>query len=710
MIYNLCVSTAVVGKAERHQYNDLAAKLRRVEWSVDQIEYHLTKRGHPICSADLKEGADGYARRNSDAFISSSIVGLDIDNGRESFAAASRNEYFAKHASFAYTTPSHTDVHPRYRVIFVLETPITNITEYKALTTALVQRFAGDANARDAVRLWFGNPDAQVVSWYNTLSDDEVQRLLSFEDEVRHEETKFSAFGARKLTTDDVSLMLKFIPPQQDHIDWKRTVAAVVDALGDTPETIALLSQWSPSDVPYSQVVKNRLTRVTTGTLIYLARKNGCPIPKDIYKEAPKDAAETFDRIESYLTARYEFRKNTATQTIEYRDSVNAAWERLDDYTVNSLLRSMRSSGLKIGRDRIWEILDSDFSAEYDPISEYFANLPEWRDGDTDHIGRILDLIPPDPAYPVDAQRAYNDLIFRKWIVAAVACAVDNKPNHTMLILQGGQGVGKTTLLRYLCPEHLRHDHYYEGSINDDRDTLVSIARSLIIVDDELESLTKREAEKIKSLITSSDKRVRLAYGRAETTLRRRGSFAGSVNRRSFLNDETGSRRFAVISIGGFVDLGALFSIDVDAVWAQALALKRAGFQYWTSPKDIERISAMNANYAVSTEADDLVWRYVEALPTESAAGMSNTEIMTMLIDKVFQERNAKVPWLNAWQLGRALTKAGFEQKVIRDGGRTVRIWKVKIRAVGRSVDTETPTAIVHNIRGNAVGGGGDVF
>jgi predicted P-loop ATPase len=279
-----------------------------------------------------------------------------------------------------------------------------------------------------------------------------------------------------------------------------------------------------------------------------------------------------------------------------------------------------------------------------------------------------------------------------------------------MLILQGGQGVGKTTLLRYLCPEHLRHDHYYEGSINDDRDTLVSIARSLIIVDDELESLTKREAEKIKSLITSSDKRVRLAYGRAETTLRRRGSFAGSVNRRSFLNDETGSRRFAVISIGGFVDLGALFSIDVDAVWSQALALKRAGFQYWTSPKDIERISAMNANYAVSTEADDLVWRYVEALPTESAAGMSNTEIMTMLQDKIFQEKNAKIPWLNTYQLGRALTKAGFTQVVVKDGGRALRVWKVKIRAIGRSVSGESEPAKVHELRSSYVQGANDAF
>lgn len=158
------------------------------------------------------------------------------------------------------------------------------------------------------------------------------------------------------------------------------------------------------------------------------------------------------------------------------------------------------------------------------------------------------------------------------------------------------------------------------------------------------------------------------------------------------------------------MDMNALHTINIDAVWSQALALKRAGFEYWTSPKDIERISAMNANYAVSTEADDLIWRYVEALPSESTAGMSNTEIMTTLIDKVFQERNAKVPWLNAWQLGRALTKAGFEQHVIRDGGRSVRIWKVKIRAVGRSVSEQTSSAVVHDIRGSYVGGSKDVF
>jgi len=81
-----------------------------------------------------------------------------------------------------------------------------------------------------------------------------------------------------------------------------------------------------------------------------------------------------------------------------------------------------------------------------------------------------------------------------------------------------------------------------------------------------------------------------------------------------------------------------------------------------------------------------------------------------MLQDKIFQEKNAKIPWLNTYQLGRALTKAGFTQVVVKDGGRALRVWKVKIRAIGRSVTGESEPAKVHELRSAYVQGANDAF
>ncbi|CAB4141821.1 Virulence-associated E [uncultured Caudovirales phage] len=713
MIYRLCINTEVTGKASRSEYVALTSRLRRVEWTVDQIAQHLAVEGHPICTADLKDDDRGYARRTTDSFLSSSIVGLDIDNNARPFHAIKDDPFFREHASFAYTTPSHSETNPRYRVIFVLEEPIRNPDEYKQLTTAIAERFGGDMAARDAVRLWFGNKDAQVINWDKALSTSEVERLCADEGKARDEETKFEAFGSRKLTAEEVRKMLRFIPPRQDHIDWKRVVAGVVDALGDGPETLRLLEEWSPSTMPYSDVIKNRLTKVRTGTLIWLAKREGYDPPRDLYKPPTTDAVEVHDRIESYLSARYKFRKNTTTHVVEYRDPDDPKWHRVTDYWVNSMLRNMRAHGLKIGRERIYEILDSEFSPLYDPIAEYFANLTEWRDGDEDHITKAVNLIPCDPSLPEPPVREHNQLVFRKWIVGAVACALDGKPNHLMLILQGAQGVGKTTLLRYLCPQHLQEDHYYEGQLSDDRDTLVAISRSLIIVDDELESLTKKEVEKIKSLVTMGKKQRRLAYDRTDTTLVRRGSFAGSVNRQTFLSDETGSRRFPVITVGGFMDLDKLFAIDVDLIWSQALALYREGYPYWMNSAEIEKLNWMNANYTVSNEADDLVWKYVVEVDDGSDTAMSATSILNAINSRLWNDENVKAPTLTTWQLGRALAKAGYKSKVIRDGEKTLRAYPVRIRTTARA-DSKAPAAKVHNLRTNhdkdKLGGAGVSF
>lgn len=689
MIHRLCVSTALVDKATRTEFNDLSRKLTAVEFTVDQLIDHLAVKGHPICTADLTaDKTTGYARRNRESFISSSIVGLDMDHDTKPFRTLESDPFFSKYASFAYTTASHTEQAPRYRIMFVLDEPIRNVDQYKALTTALVQRFGGDSNARDAVRLWFGKKRAELITWGNTLPPEQVARLVESEGKAEEEEVKLRAFGTKPLTTEDVRAMLSFIPAQLDHIDWKRVCAAVVDAVGES-EAVPLLKHWSPSDTPYERVVGNRLKQVRAGTLVYFAKKHGYEPPASMYVEPTKDSIEILDRIETYLCAKYEFRKNATTNAVEYREELSSSWERVTDYWAHSVLRRMRSHGLKIAKERLWEVLDSDFAPVYEPVSEYFKNLPEWRQGDDDCISKLVDLLPDDPAMPSGPQREYRLKVLRCWLIGAVACALDNKPNHLMLILQGGQGVGKTSFLRYLCPAELRKDHYYEGSISDDRDCMVAISRSFIIVDDELESITKRESEMIKSLITSGERRVRLPYARTEVTLPRRGSFAGSVNRRNFLTDDTGSRRFPVIAVGGSIRLADLHSIDVDRVWAQAHSLYKEGYQYWLSERDIELVNQTNAQFAITTEADDLVWRYIENAAGDQKTYMTTTEVTGAICERFFQDTQARLNTSNlVWAVGRALGKANYDQVVAKSDGRTFRGWKVRIRATPRTATT----------------------
>lgn len=690
IVIRCSVTDKVVGKAGRSEYVELTQRLRPVDMTVDQLIQHVAVNGYTICCAALKTDENGFAKRNGESFISAQIVGVDIDHNARPFDDLANDPYLNKYASFAYTTASHNEEHARYRIMFVLENPVTNAEEYKRLVTVLSTRFGGDKNARDATRLWFGNPKAQTIIWDNILTSDEIANMLDTEGNAKDEEIMFSSFGRRKLSETEVAAMLSLLPPQHDHIDWKRICAAVDDAIQNRELAIRLLENWSPCDnrTPggYRQILQNKLQRVKAGTLIYLAKKHGWNPPQDLYDTAPKNAIETHDKIESFLLAGHEFRKNVVLDKVEYRDEYSVSWHDVTDYWIHSMLRRMRKVGLKATKERLNEVLDSDFAPLHDPIKTYFDGLDEWRENDHDYITELVSIIPTDPNIETWNSQQQNMIfrkIIRKYLIGVVASALDHKPNHIMLILQGGQGIGKTTFLRHLCPRELRNEYYYEGAITDDKDVKIVLAKSFLAVDDELESLTKKQHEVIKAIITSETTRVRAPYKRFESTYARRCSFAGSVNRRSFLNDETGNRRFPVIPIGGHINLEDLRKINIDNVYSQAKALYKSNEPYWFTKDDLEAISKWNEAFTVSNQYDDLMQKYVHNVErdTKNAPHMTATEIAAK-IGQMFYENEQTSLNINEkfiYGLGKALTKAGFVKYVKKRDGKPIHGYCVRV-------------------------------
>ncbi len=674
-VIRLSINKTVVNKAAtRQDWVALSAQLSPVEMVSDDIINHLVGHGWPICCADLHvDQKTGFAKRNGDAFKSAQIVGVDVDNGKHSFDDIEADPYFRKYASFAYTTASHTAENPRYRVMFITEEPIRNAKDYKAITTALAERFGGDTNARDAVRIWFGAKNAQIHVWGNILTMDQIADMTDGHEEARDLEIAFNAFGGTKPNVDQIRAMLRVIPKQQDHIQWKKVVAAVAHALGDDKMAAQLLEEWSPMSggLTYADVLKNKLTRVTTATLYYYAKLHGYEVPKDIIKLETKDPTEILDKVESYLSSGYEFRKNVITGKIELRGDNDVKFEALTDYWVHSQLRKMRKIGIKITKERMNEVLDSDFVPKHDPIKSYFEGLDEWKAGDRNFIRDYVQLLPHDADIDdgkhnsAEVQHAIFEMIIEKWLIGAVAGALDHKPNHIMLILQGGQGIGKTTYLRHLCPVELRQDYYHEGSISDDKDVKLIIARSFMVVDDELESMTKKQHESIKAIITSDTMRLRSPYDKYETTYARRCSFAGSVNRRTFLNDETGSRRFPVIPVGGNIDITSIRQFDIDGLWSQAVAYYREGKRYWFDDREISKINDWNKHFEVLTQYDDLVAKYITHKPEGSGAHvpfLTTSEVASQLANRVYDEEKISLQINDKfiYGLGRALAKANI--------------------------------------------------
>ena len=347
--------------------------------------------------------------------------------------------------------------------------------------------------------------------------------------------------------------------------------------------------------------------------------------------------------VQEHLNNLNDYRYNVVTGNIEFMRKTGSVPIILNDYEVNSLVRSLALSGLDYPVGSVRNLLKSDFIAAYDPFRLYFDNLPEW-DGTTDHISNLADTVETD-------EPEQWSVCFKKWLVAMTGSLLDEKVvNHTMLVLTGRQGIGKTTWILNLVPDQLKN-YVYSGTINpDNKDAMIFLAECMLINCDELENLNRHQLGSIKELITKNQVRLRRPYGTLFENLVRRASFAGSVNNREFLNDTSGNRRFLCFEVTG---IDYRHKTDLDLVYSQALALYRSGFRFWFEPDEIEQINQNNEKFRIISLEEQQLFKCFEPCGRDDATHLlSSSEILHI----IFDENRNLINDVSLQRLGKILT------------------------------------------------------
>ncbi len=181
-----------------------------------------------------------------------------------------------------------------------------------------------------------------------------------------------------------------------------------------------------------------------------------------------------------------------------------------------------------------------------------FISTP--KTDNTDYFRTVADTL-----IVADADKRYRDLALRTWLYQCVAAADSAKHAKVnglakfelVLVLQGAQGLGKTTWFKSLVPETLQQ--YIAIGEHLDPDDTNSLRRCLSVWLCELGELDatfrKSDIERLKAFLSQSEDKIRLPYDRAISNYKRRTSFCGSVNPEQFLVDRTGNRRFLPIAV-----------------------------------------------------------------------------------------------------------------------------------------------------------------
>ena len=352
--------------------------------------------------------------------------------------------------------------------------------------------------------------------------------------------------------------------------------------------------------------------------------------------------------IQAYLSQFYEFRFNVITNRVmvKIRGS-DDDFHYLEDYEFNSILRGIKMNNIKCSKDTLLMVLKSDYVPKYDPFTHYLNSLPQW-DG-KDYVAELASSVEV-------TQPQHFDKCLRKWLVAMVASLMNEKVvNQTAIIFSGEQGIGKTTWFHTILPPQFQ-EYIHEGYVQTkDKEINVKISECVLILMDELENMSDKSIDSIKQLMTQKGTLMRRAYTTMSQFYVKRASFAGTVNRKHFLKDLTGNRRFLCFEA---ISINCNHGVPIAQLFAQLKYLYQNGFQYWFDEAEIAELNAKNAEFRDICIEEEALTSYFEkaAINDESSQFMTTTQILKKLIQLTGNKR------LSLQSLGMVLRDLKFER------------------------------------------------
>ena len=313
-----------------------------------------------------------------------------------------------------------------------------------------------------------------------------------------------------------------------------------------------------------------------------------------------------------YITENYldynRLRHDVIADKMQVRDETG--WREMTKHDINSIVcHAAQEYDANITSREVMTALQSDLIPDVHPLREYVLSCGEWTEEQPDWIDFVASQVHvSESAGESSADRLWR-VCFKKWFVAMVASWMrDEVVNHQVLVLIGRQGIYKTTWLEHLIPPHLRAYACKLANSNDlNKDERLRIAEFGLISLDEIDSMNNRELNQLKSIITSSDVNERAAYAYTKERRVRLASFCASGNRRDFLTDITGNRRWLPFEVEE-IQNPFFTTLPYERMYAQAWALAQDPlFCYWFELDEIEVLEQHNQHFRDESNEEQLL-------------------------------------------------------------------------------------------------------
>ena len=248
------------------------------------------------------------------------------------------------------------------------------------------------------------------------------------------------------------------------------------------------------------------------------------------------------------------------------------------------------------------------YNNAFNPVQEYLDRIA------ADDSIVAADLSKIATTY-LDTKDDLYDAMLRATLIGAVSRAyAPGCMFKTALVFKGGQDIGKSSVVRNLASP----DWVCDTSQDNDKDFLQAIHSGWLYELAELDSIvSKKEAGKLKNLISSPKDNFRPPYGRRMEAHKRRSIFIGTSNRDDFLRDETGACRWWVVELPH--NANKSFRInhdrvrqDRDAIWKAAVLAHRADELPLLTDAQQAESNRRNLGFEVDHPWEDYIAEWVE--------------------------------------------------------------------------------------------------
>ena len=375
--------------------------------------------------------------------------------------------------------------------------------------------------------------------------------------------------------------------------------------------------------------------------------------------ELAEDKGKTeLDDLKAYIRA-CELRFNAVTRNYE------KAGEPITDRDINSIyLGAYETFGKKgVSKALIESLIDSDFVPEYNPFDEFFArHSHEQPDGLIKQLCDCISFRQTVSHEGVDAHlENYVELFLTKWLLSVVA-SMHGTYSLMVLVLSGGQGIGKTNFFRGLLPPELSA-YYGESKLDGGKDDEILMCKKIILCDDEFGGKSKQEAKKLKEISSKQTFNIRKPYGKVHEDLNRLAVLCGTSNDEEIINDPTGNRRIIPINVT-HIDWEKYKLIDKRLLWIELYHLwKQVGDGWMLDPDEIELLNrATTQNEQPSIEKEAILMFFEKPSPGNYDVWWPNTKI------KNYIESRSRLQ-ISSYKLGASLKAMGFAKKNVKQNG-----------------------------------------